>query len=100
MTNLIISRVCNFQCNFCFAYQSQAHSKKDVSSKFVSFKAFEAQIDFLDRSGIDEVRLIGGEPTLHPHLPELVEIGRRRNKHIRIFSHGLMTEKVLTCLII
>lgn len=93
MANLIISDMCNMRCPYCFAepYMQTAHN-------FITLEAFEARLDFLDRSGVDETRLIGGEPTLHPHFPALLERAHQRGKHIMVFSHGLIPEKALASL--
>jgi MoaA/NifB/PqqE/SkfB family radical SAM enzyme len=65
---------------------------------FLSVDAYEERIHFLDRSGIGEARLIGGEPTLHPKFPELVRLARMHGKRIVVFTNGLVNEKALTCL--
>jgi hypothetical protein len=98
MANLMISRVCNLHCIFCFAGQDAPQAGGGGEMNFVSTETYEAQLDFLDRSGIDEVRLIGGEPTLHPNFSQLVDIARNRNKQILVFSHGLIPESALICL--
>jgi hypothetical protein len=59
---------------------------------------YDARLDFLDRSGIDQARLLGGEPTLHPHFPDLVARARARDKHIVVFTNGLMPEAALASL--
>jgi hypothetical protein len=98
MVNLVISRVCNMHCSYCFASQPGQPSEGKVYPVYVSLDTFNAHLDFLDRSGIDEVRLIGGEPTLHPDFSELVNLTRHRNKPILLFSHGLMPGSALACL--
>lgn len=98
MANLVVASVCNLKCAYCFAGDHMQALKDSAAPAFISLETFEARLDFLDRSGIDEIRLIGGEPTLHPHFPEMVRRARRRGKHIVIFSHGLLSEKTLACL--
>jgi radical SAM protein with 4Fe4S-binding SPASM domain len=96
MANIIISEACNLKCPFCFAgeYLDAAYHKSD----FLSLEVFEERLDFLERSGIQEIRLMGGEPTLHPDFVELIERAYRRQKHIVVFSHGLIPEHALNCL--
>lgn len=96
MANLMVTTFCNLQCPFCFA-AGELSSAPDAG-RFLSLAALEARLDFLDRSGIAQVRLIGGEPTLHPRFPELVARARARGKHLLVFSHGLMPERSLRCL--
>lgn len=96
MANLSISTVCNLQCVYCFTsdYQETTASERH----FMPLEDFDARLDFLDRSGIDELRLLGGEPTLHPDFVELVRRGRLRGKTITLFTNGLMPDAVLDCL--
>lgn len=98
MANIVISEVCNLKCPYCFARQFLENARTHTDSIFISPEDFEARLDFLDASGIHEVRLIGGEPTLHPRFTEMVERARERGKSIVVFSHGLMSERALACL--
>jgi MoaA/NifB/PqqE/SkfB family radical SAM enzyme len=95
VANLAVSAICNMRCSFCFA-QDQMLGAARGSSPFVSLAAFDEQLEFLERSDIQQVRLIGGEPTLHPRFAELIR--RARGHHVVVFSSGLMPERALTCL--
>lgn len=98
MANLVVSDVCNMKCIFCFARDYLETLNTDSGSRFISLEAFEERLDFVERSGINEIRLIGGEPTLHPRFSELIATARRRNKHIVVFTHGLLSETAMACL--
>lgn len=93
MANLVISTACNRTCAYCFTGD---HQEKDNS--FLDLESFDARLDFLDRSGIEQARLIGGEPTLHPCFPALVERARARGKIVIVFTNGLMPEQALASL--
>jgi radical SAM protein with 4Fe4S-binding SPASM domain len=58
----------------------------------------QERLDFLNRSGIDEVRFLGGEPTLHPDFSELVERALAAVSELTVFSNGLMPERSLASL--
>jgi hypothetical protein len=92
MANLSISAVCNQQCAYCFAQDWQTASDGPA---FVSLAEFTRQLDFLDRSSIDQVRLLGGEPTLHPQFIALSDLALARHKSLMIFTNGLMPKAVL-----
>ncbi len=94
MTDLVVSSVCNRHCTYCFTLDQPPPRRR-----FLSLPAFEARLDFLDRSGVDRVRLLGGEPTLHPRFPELVSRARRAGKGVTVFSNGLMPAPALACLV-
>ena len=98
MANIVVSSVCNCKCPYCFAETFLDAAKSHPRDVFISLEDFERRLDFLDRSGIDEIRLIGGEPTLHPQFTKLIERASARGKHIVVFSHGLLREDVLACL--
>lgn len=92
MANLVVTDVCNMKCSFCFAHN---YLRK---SRFISLKAFAERLDFIDRSDIREIRLIGGEPSLHPRFPELIALAQQRGKHIVVFSHGMLSERAISVL--
>lgn len=104
MTNLIISRRCNQKCSYCFAPDLEnagttAGSAAAIAPRdFISIADFEERLDFLDRSGIDQARFLGGEPTLHPRFPELIRRARARGKTIVVFSNGWMPNAALAAL--
>ena len=101
MANLVISERCNLACSYCFASDYLDGHHGDIarhSSPFIDLETFENWLDFLDRSNIDEIRLIGGEPSLHPHFQEILHRAMRRGKHILVFTHGLLSEGALASL--
>lgn len=86
------------RCSYCFARDQLEADRGGSTPAFISGEAFEARLDFLDRSDIREIRLIGGEPTLHPEFPQIIERARLRGRHVVVFSHGLLSERATTCL--
>lgn len=96
MANLAISAVCNQRCPYCFTIDHLNRSGDEGG--FLEISDFDARLDFLDRSGIDQARLLGGEPTLHPQFPALVERARARGKKVVVFTNGLMPKESLACL--
>jgi hypothetical protein len=98
MSNLIVSQVCNMACSYCFAQESMRAWRTDRSQRYISLEAFEERLDFLERSGIREIRLLGGEPTLHPEFPALLQQAQKRGRRILVFSHGWLNEKTFTAI--
>ncbi|MGA2328432.1 MAG: radical SAM protein [Bryobacteraceae bacterium] len=90
MANISLTTACNRDCAYCFAGPQR---RSGVSH--MSVETFEKALDFLERSGIDEARLLGGEPTLHPEFPCLAEMALQRGLRVRVFSNGLMPEPAL-----
>jgi hypothetical protein len=98
MTNLVVSSLCNLSCPFCFAEEHFRAGGRRGPAQFISESAFTERLELLQCSGMQEVRLVGGEPTLHPHFPQLVEQVRARGMRLKIFTHGLLKETVIACL--
>ena len=95
MANLVITSVCNLHCDYCFARDSLGETEDGA---FISLKTFEDRLDFLERSDIKDARLIGGEPGLHPHFGELLQMAERRFQNIVVFSNGLLSDQALDAL--
>ncbi len=99
MANLEVTNVCNLDCPFCFAQEYIGNAAVEKKQKFISIPDYQSELDFLDRSKIEQVRLIGGEPTLHPEFPLLLELAKNRNKKIMVFSNGLMPARAVESLL-
>jgi len=61
---------CNFRCTYCMPEEGMQFLPR---SEVMSFEEIErlARI-FVERYGVDSIRLTGGEPTVRAHLPILV----------------------------
>ena len=102
MANLAISAVCNQSCAYCFTVdhlEGRGNGPaSETSRSFMPKAELEERLDFLARSGIDEVRFLGGEPTLHPDFVYLVERARAVSREVTVFSNGLMPAEAVACL--
>lgn len=90
MANISITTACNRDCSYCFA--------RSPAPRNMTIPEFERSLDFVQRSGMDQVRLLGGEPTLHPDFPRFVDSVLSRGLRLLIFSNGLMPEPAVRCL--
>jgi hypothetical protein len=93
VANVCVSSACTLACPYCFAIPSNPSP-----APFVDVEAFERRLDVLERWGIDEARLIGGEPTLHPAFPTLVERALARFPRLVVFTNGCVPERALRAL--
>jgi len=57
---------CNLKCTYCYA------TFRDIPGTLSEARALDV-LDRLREAGTEKVTFVGGEPTLCPHLPELVE---------------------------
>lgn len=85
MVNVLLNNFCNFDCPYCFA-----NNVRDEDADKMSMEDFKWVINFINESNTDSVRLIGGEPTMHPEFVEMfLEASRQPNiNHIHIFTNG------------
>ncbi len=93
MANILITNACNANCSFCFAREQTRQQ-----AKFLSMAAVEERLLFLQHSDVDQARLMGGEPTLHPQFQEIVSRVMSTGMKLAVFSNGFIPEKALTCL--
>jgi uncharacterized radical SAM superfamily Fe-S cluster-containing enzyme len=68
-----ITNACDLDCPICFTYN------RPDRTWHMSPEELDRHLDFVLAStgGVDLVNLTGGEPTLHPRLPELLRRARR-----------------------
>ena len=89
MANISITSACNKKCRYCFSIDN---------GQFMNKSTFDRTLDFLERSNIKEVRLLGGEPTLHRDFTYFVNKALDRGFKLFIFSNGNMPESALSLL--
>lgn len=78
-----ITRTCNLRCVHCYA-DSHAELYPGELTREQCF----AVIDDLAAYGASALLLSGGEPLLHPHLPELLERATQRGLKVTISTNG------------
>jgi hypothetical protein len=84
---LDILRDCNIRCRDC--YNLQADQIKPLAE-------IEEQLDELMRlRKLQSVSIVGGEPTLHPDLTEIVRRVRQRGLFVELFTNGVNLSKDL-----
>ncbi len=96
MANVSLTLACQNSCEYCFA--RDLPSRVPISSSSMERSRFMDVLALLERSGIDQLRLLGGEPTLHPEFSSYVEEALRRGMRILVFSNGQIREPVLRVL--
>lgn len=96
-----ITEFCNLNCRGCCDFSNLAKEKK-----FYELPEFTKDMTRLTElfSGINKIRLMGGEPLLNPRLTEYIQTSRALfpASDIRIVSNGLLIPKlgddVLRCI--
>jgi len=72
---------CNLSCTFCF-------NRGIESAKDISTKDFVKIISILAAIGVGEIDILGGEPTLHSDLSQIVDLICKQNLKVLISSNG------------
>ena len=67
--NISINNICNNNCSYCF--QSTYNNVNEA--KYITLEHYEKILDFLNHT-IPEIRILGGEPTLHPQIVEIIKL--------------------------
>ena len=79
---------CNFRCVYCMPEEGMQWLKRDT---ILTFDEIERIARVGVELGIEEVRLTGGEPTLRPGLPELVErLARLPLRSLSLTTNGFL----------
>ena len=81
--NYHLLKACNFRCKFCYA------SFADLSQKGLSKdKQFELIEILANSQKFNKINFAGGEPTLVPHLPELIAFAKALGLQTSIVTNG------------
>ena len=80
LVHVIPMRRCNLACSYCNEY--------DAVSKPVPADVMLGRIDKLAELDTAVLTFSGGEPMLHPDLPQLIAHGRRRGLIVTLISNG------------
>ncbi len=82
---------CNFHCRHCYEKRFRETMHRPMTLKEQAWTLDEAL-----ENGVLSVTFVGGEVTIHPHLPELIRAARPWKTYISIASNGwLLTEEKL-----
>jgi pyruvate formate lyase activating enzyme len=90
---IVFTQGCNFRCHFCYnpmlvlPHNSVALDEKDQGCPLV--KEEDLFLFLNDRRGkIDGVVISGGEPTLHPDLPDMIKKIRALGYAVKLDTNG------------
>jgi len=80
LAHIIPMRRCNLDCGYCNEY--------DDVSKPVPLDEMKRRLDLLAAMGTSVITISGGEPLLHPDLPEIIRYIRRRGMIAGMITNG------------
>ncbi len=82
---VLITNTCNANCHYCF--------KPNSKSEYISFDNFSKLACFFSEAGVPRIRLMGGEPSIHPDFNKLTRIAQEKFSIVTIFTNGI-SEKI------
>jgi len=80
LAQVVVTRRCNLSCGYCNEY--------DDHSAPVPLPVLTARIDHLAKLKTATVTFTGGEPLLHPALPEIIRAARKRKMIVTMITNG------------
>lgn len=87
-----IVKHCNLNCRYC------SHLSNIEDKYFISTEIYKRDVIRLSQlfSDINEMRLLGGEPLLHPHIVELIKTTREvfPKTELKVATNGLLIPSV------
>jgi len=84
MINLFVTYRCNLACPYCFARELHASHPADMTPE-----DFERLLAWMSRASLPAAAFIGGEPTLHPNLVDMVRRTAEAGISPVLFTNGL-----------
>lgn len=88
--DFFITNRCNLHCAHCFA------DIKDKQATDYPIEELEAAFSMLERMGVLEVRISGGEPLLHGDILRVLELlGHSRFRRVILTNGTLLTEEIV-----
>lgn len=86
--NLHINSTCNYRCEFCYAH-FRGHPSGPSAAGWISI------LEALLEAQVRKVNFAGGEPTLHPHIGELVCAARKLGFVVSLVTNGTRLPRLL-----
>ena len=90
LPNILLTNICNQSCDYCFA----KNEMKWAAKKEMSFADLQKIVDFLKKYGRNEIKLMGGEPTLHSRFKEIIDFILDSGFKIYLFTNGLFAPEL------
>ena len=81
---LTLNHACNLNCKWCYA-KDTGYLKSDDMSLDMAYDI----IDICHDLSINHITLIGGEPTIYPHLFDVIDYAQKWNIRCGIVSNGI-----------
>ncbi len=85
---LITNYSCNNRCKWCYT------SSKDFVNENMPLEYAKETLKEMSKNGVKKCTLIGGEPTVYPHLEELIRYGKENGLFMKIVSNAVLLSDI------
>lgn len=79
---ILLTEQCNANCTSCF-------NKNVRSGLHMDMNDYSRLLDYLSGNGINFLKVMGGEPTVHPHFEEAIRLAKDKFGKVCIFTNAL-----------
>jgi radical SAM protein with 4Fe4S-binding SPASM domain len=73
---------CNFRCIYCYASENAQRRNELTKDEFIDVIGQAKDL------GARKIIILGGEPMLYPHIQEMIQLIRKLNMQIELFTNG------------
>lgn len=80
--SFILTKLCNFRCVHCYNESGLPHPDELLPEEKVSL------VEYFGRWGVSSLVLSGGEPTLDPSFPAILQAAARHRMKVRLTTNG------------
>src|SRR2546428_3455224 len=92
LCNIAITNSCNATCDFC-NFANGKVGRKDL--RWIDAAQFDGALDILHGRGIRYVSFFGGEPLLHPRLPDMIAMSVAKGMGPAVITNGWLVSSRL-----
>ena len=87
------SRVCNFRCSYCYV-EGKVECSDELSREEIKDVILQAK-----KLGARKIIILGGEPSIYPHLVEMLRFLGKEGLEIEMFTNGSGISKELAAVL-
>ena len=87
------SRICNFQCSYCYVPE-RSTCRNELSREEIKDVILQAK-----ELGARKIIILGGEPSIYPHLVEMLRFLGREGLEIEMFTNGTGIDPALAAVL-
>lgn len=84
---ILLTENCNANCENCF-------NSKYRNNSYIGIDNLEKIFKYLSSNGVEKLKIMGGEPTVHPEFKSAISLAQKYFKRIIIFTNAI-NDKIL-----